>query len=157
MILYFPAMMASMFDITVGIEIRSESIYNITLFLYEIEEHFVATLLLLFVVIVPFLLLLLSMIILGKKLLHKKQSKKIILLYSHLYEWNMQEVFLISVFITIVKLRDIYNLTLNDGLMYVILFVVAFYTSLILFNLDDIWHLDEEREDELDKNSEQTI
>jgi uncharacterized paraquat-inducible protein A len=69
----------------------------------------------------------------------------------------MQEVFLISVFITIVKLRDIYNLTLNDGLMYVILFVVAFYTSLILFNLDDIWHLDEEREDELDKNSEQTI
>ena len=143
-------MMTPMFDVTVGIEIRQESIYNITMFLYSIGEYFVATLLLLFVAVVPFLLLLISLIILGKKLLNKRQSKRIILLYSHLYEWNMQEVFLISVFITIIKLRDIYNLTISDGIVYVMLFVVAFYSSLILFNLDDVWHVDEEFNEDKD-------
>jgi paraquat-inducible protein A len=137
-----------MYDVTVGIEVRHESIYEIVRFLFSIDENFVAILVTLFVIIVPFFLLLFSMIILGKKLLNKRQSKRIILAYSHLYEWNMQEVFLISVFITIVKLRDIYNLTLESGLVYIIAFVLAFYSSLILFNIDDIWHIDEENDDD---------
>jgi paraquat-inducible protein A len=141
-------MFSSMYDVTVGIEVRHESIYEIVRFLFSIDENFVAILVTLFVIIVPFFLLLFSMIILGKKLLNKKQSKKIILAYSHLYEWNMQEVFLISVFITIVKLRDIYNLTLESGLVYIVAFVLAFYSSLILFNIDDIWHIDEENDDD---------
>jgi paraquat-inducible protein A len=141
-------MFSSMYDVTVGIEVRHESIYEIVRFLFSIDENFVAILVTLFVIIVPFFLLLFSMIILGKKLLNKRQSKKIILAYSHLYEWNMQEVFLISVFITIVKLRDIYNLTLESGLVYIIAFVLAFYSSLILFNIDDIWHIDEENNDD---------
>jgi len=141
-------MFSSMYDVTVGIEVRHESIYEIVRFLFSIDENFVAILVTLFVIIVPFFLLLFSMIILGKKLLNKRQSKRIILAYSHLYEWNMQEVFLISVFITIVKLRDIYNLTLESGLVYIIAFVLAFYSSLILFNIDDIWHIDEENDDD---------
>jgi uncharacterized paraquat-inducible protein A len=145
--LYFPAMFSSMYDVTVGIEVRHESIYEIVRFLFSINENFVAILVTVFVIIVPFFLLLFSSIILGKKLLNKKQNKMMIITYSHLYEWNMQEVFLISVFITIVKLRDIYNLTLESGLVYVIAFVLTFYSSLMLLNIDDVWCIDEENYD----------
>ena len=143
--LYFLAIFNSIFDVTVGFETRHETVIEIVKFLYHINDFFIATLLLLFVIIIPLILLILSLIIISKKLLNYKQNKTIIILYSHLKEWNMQEVFLISIFITIIKLNNIYNLTINNGLTYIILFVIFFYSSLILFNIDDIWYYDEEQ------------
>lgn len=59
--------------------------------------------------------------------------------YMHLSAWAMAEVYLISIFVAIVKLSGMAELTLDFGLMSFFFFIVTFYISVTWFNPNDLW------------------
>ena len=59
--------------------------------------------------------------------------------YEHLSPWAMAEVYLIGMFVSIVKLSGMAKLDLDYGLYSFGFFIMAFFITLIWFNPDDIW------------------
>ena len=59
--------------------------------------------------------------------------------YTHLTGWAMAEVYLISIFVAIIKLGGMAELTLDFGLYSFFFFLITFYITITWFNPDDIW------------------
>lgn len=96
-------------------------------------------------VIIPLTLLgLILMMIIPKKMGYdSKYVKSFYRLYEHMSTWSMAEVYLISIFVAIVKLGGMAELTLDFGLVSFIFFILSFYVSIIWFNPDDLWNKNE--------------
>ena len=60
--------------------------------------------------------------------------------YVHLNTWAMAEVYLISIFVAIVKLSGMAELELDYGLYSFVFFLICFYITIIWFNPDDLWN-----------------
>mgnify|MGYP002713083274 CR=1 FL=1 len=60
-------------------------------------------------------------------------------LYMHLSSWAMAEVYLISIFVAIVKLSGMAELTIDFGLLSFFFFIVTFYITIMWFNPNDLW------------------
>jgi paraquat-inducible protein A len=60
--------------------------------------------------------------------------------YVHMSTWAMAEVYLISIFVAIVKLGGMAELQLDFGLFSFGFFIIAFYISIIWFNPNDLWN-----------------
>jgi len=92
------------------------------------------------VVIPLFLLVLIIMMILSIKMGVKVDAIKFFFrTYSHLTAWAMAEVYLISIFVAIIKLGGMAELTLDFGLYSFFFFLITFYISITWFNPDDLW------------------
>ena len=59
--------------------------------------------------------------------------------YEHLSHWAMAEVYLIGMFVSIVKLGGMAELTLDFGLYSFGFFIMAFFITIVWFNPDDLW------------------
>ncbi len=60
-------------------------------------------------------------------------------LYEHLMHWAMAEVYLIGMFVSIVKLSGMAELSLDFGLYSFGFFIMAFFITLVWFNPNDLW------------------
>lgn len=61
-------------------------------------------------------------------------------IYERIRGWAMAEVYLISIFVAIVKLGGMAELTLDFGLYSFLFFLLTFYISIVWFNPDDLWN-----------------
>ena len=59
--------------------------------------------------------------------------------YEHLRSWSMAEVYLISIFVAIIKLGGMAELSLDFGLYSFGFFLITFYITIVWFNTDDLW------------------
>jgi paraquat-inducible protein A len=93
-------------------------------------------------VVIPLILLFLIiiMIIPLKYGVKTDNIKYFFRIYSHLTSWAMAEVYLISIFVAIVKLSGMAELKLDFGLYSFFFFLVTFYITIIWFNPDDLWN-----------------
>jgi paraquat-inducible protein A len=60
-------------------------------------------------------------------------------LYGKLKSWSMAEVYLISVFVAVVKLQGMATLDFNAGLFAFLFFLLTFYITIVWFNPQDLW------------------
>ncbi len=63
---------------------------------------------------------------------------RLLSLYKLIAEWNMTEVYLVGIFVAIIKLRSIADITVGLGTLVFILFLTTFYVSVQWFNPDDV-------------------
>ncbi len=93
-------------------------------------------------VLIPITLLglILMMIIPIKLGFPPKRVRAYFRLYEHLRAWAMAEVYLISIFVAIVKLDGMADLTLDFGLFSFLFFLIAFYIAITWFNPEDLWN-----------------
>ncbi len=95
-------------------------------------------------VLIPLLLLgLIMMMTIGLKLGYKPRSLSYLFRsYEHLSGWAMAEVYLVSIFVAMIKLDGMAELTLDFGLFSFGFFLVTFYITIIWFNPHDLWNQD---------------
>ena len=93
-------------------------------------------------VVIPLVLLglILMMIIPLKAGASSKSIRHFFRAYEHLTGWAMAEVYLISIFVAIIKLGGMAELTLDFGLYAFFFFLVTFYITITWFNPDDLWN-----------------
>ena len=86
------------------------------------------------------LLALIIMIILPIKLNYSpKLVRSFYRMYEYLSTWSMAEVYLISIFVAIIKLNGMAELELDFGLFSFLFFLITFYITIIWFNPNDLW------------------
>ena len=73
--------------------------------------------------------------------------KNVFRYYCHLAPWSMAEVYLISIFVAIVKLSGMATLKLDFGLFSFVLFLLSYYITVTWFNIEDMWNQYDEIED----------
>jgi len=59
--------------------------------------------------------------------------------YGKLKSWSMAEVYLLSVFVAVVKLQGMATLDFNAGLFAFLFFLLTFYITIVWFNPQDLW------------------
>jgi len=93
-------------------------------------------------VLIPLVLLgLICMMVLAIKMGHTATKVRgLIRLYEHLTHWAMGEVYLISIFVAMVKLNGMAVLVINFGLFSFFFFLISFYISITWFNTQDLWN-----------------
>ena len=94
-------------------------------------------------IVIPLALLsLIMMMIIPIKLnLSPKFVRNFYRMYEHLSAWSMAEVYLISIFVAIIKLSGMAELELDFGLFSFGFFLITFYITIIWFNPDDLWKI----------------
>ena len=129
-------------DISVlGIE-RKLSFLNLLLILVNKEYFFIAFILGVSVILIPIVMLFIIFVILFYITL-KISVKKISFLfrwYEHIKEWNMIEVYLVSILVSMIKLNDISVMKIDNGLWFFMMYLLLFYLTSKFFNSHDIWH-----------------
>jgi len=63
-------------------------------------------------------------------------------LYEQLSGWSMAEVYLVSIFVAMVKLGGMAKLSVDFGLFSFLFFLITFYITIIWFNPHDLWNQD---------------
>jgi paraquat-inducible protein A len=96
-------------------------------------------------VVIPLILLglILIMIIPSKLGISSKKIRVFYRYYEHLTTWAMAEVYLISIFVAIVKLSGMAELSLDFGLYSFGFFILSFFITITWFNPDDLWNKNE--------------
>jgi paraquat-inducible protein A len=85
------------------------------------------------------MIILINFIIFAHKLgFHKTSLKKAISLYENIKEWNMTEVYLVGVLISMIKLDELTQLSTNAGLWINFIYIIMFYITVVFFNPHDI-------------------
>ena len=97
----------------------------------------------LFLVIIPFGVLLLDLLLLSALYGNKRPltlfARQLLLLIGRLAPWNMLEIFLLGVLVTIVKLASIAEITLHQGFWaFVALVVINLFVSTTL-EPEELW------------------
>lgn len=67
----------------------------------------------------------------------------LIRLYERFSGWSMAEVYLVSIFVAMIKLSGMAELTLEFGLFSFSSFLVTFYITITWFNPHDLWNQDD--------------
>jgi len=92
--------------------------------------------------IIPIIMLFSIIIIILFSLFHKNLKKIIFIfkVYFFLKEWNMAEVYLVAVLVSMIKLESISIMKIDIGLYLFFLFLFTFLLSVRFFNPHDVWH-----------------
>lgn len=92
-------------------------------------------------VVIPLILLdLIFMMLIPIKLGYSpKRIRTYFRLYLTIKNWGMAEVYLVSIFVAIIKLDGMAELSLDFGLYSFIFFLITFYISIAWFNPRDLW------------------
>jgi paraquat-inducible protein A len=92
--------------------------------------------------IVPIMMLFSIIVIIGFALFHKNLTKItfIFKFYNFLKEWNMAEVYLVAVLVSMIKLNSISLMKIDIGLYLFFLFLFIFLLTVRFFNPQDVWH-----------------
>jgi len=93
-------------------------------------------------IIAPLTMLLMVLLILiptrmGMKV---RNVAPIFIIYEYLLEWGMGEVYLVSIFVSMIKLQEMSMLVIGIGLYLFVGFLLTFFITILWFNPHDIWH-----------------
>jgi len=139
LVIFFWMITSDVLTVTL-ISTKSRSILDSIEILYYDDYKVSAAILFITVIFIPiFMISLINLIIFGKKLhipLHI--LKKAVSLYKELKDWNMAEVYMVGIVISMVKLEELTTMHINLGFWVVCIYVVMFYLILMWFNPYDI-------------------
>lgn len=132
---------------------KERSILDSLLLLYQNDFPVSSFIFFVTVIMIPIcMIFLIYFIILGAALKSKKTTlHKAVSLYNTIKEWNMTEVYLLSILIGMIKLNDITVLEIQNGLWITFIFVFMFYITVVFFNPYDI--IDTVAKKKTDENS----
>jgi len=60
--------------------------------------------------------------------------------YNFLKEWNMAEVYMVAILVSMIKLDNISIMKLDIGLYLFFIFLFLFFLTIRFFNPHDLWH-----------------
>ena len=59
--------------------------------------------------------------------------------YNTLKYWAMADVYVLAIFVSLIKLFGLGDVVIGEGLLMFVLFLVSFYSAFVWFNPHDIW------------------
>jgi len=139
LIIFFWMINSTILTVTV-FDSKSRSILDSIIILSEHDFPLSTTILFITVIIIPILMILLiNFIIFASKIgIARNSIKKAISFYDAIKEWNMTEVYLIGILISMIKLDELTQLEINAGLWINFLYIIMFYITVVFFNPHDI-------------------
>ena len=139
LILFFWMITSTLLTVTV-LDTKSRSILDSIVILFQDNYPVSSAILLITIVIIPVLMILLiNTIIFGKKLgFNHNILRSLVKIYDLIKYWNMAEVYLIGILISMVKLEELTTMEINLGFWVTLMYVIMFYLTLIWFNPHDI-------------------
>ena len=146
LIAFVPTVFLPVLTLDIAGELRSITLLDAVSSFFRGGEHIFLGMVALFTsLVIPLTILLLLLMILIP--LHLGYSPKDIRLFYRMYdtikEWGMAEVYMLSIVVSTIKLAKMGELEVGNGFFAFLLFLACFYITLIWFNPDDIWHMDQ--------------
>ena len=139
LILFYMAIYWPILDVSVGKLNNSTSLVNSLIALFD-NYPFVSLFSLLVVVIVPLLYLLLHFylsftVLIGHKAIFRRYA---LIVLSGIREWYMIDVFLVSILISIIKLKGMFEFSFDPGFYFLLglclnILIIEFYSDIRLF------------------------
>lgn len=141
-ILFFPAILLPILTLEV-LDLKQTTTLVETLLIFFKSGYVAISIFITFIgVVVPFFMLLLILSILTPLKFRKKSKyvSKFLKLYEHLLEWQMAEVYMISIVVAIIKLQKMATLHIGLGFYFFFGFLIMMFLTMSLFNPQDIWN-----------------
>ncbi len=144
-IFFIPAIFLPLLSLEI-LELKQTTTLIKTLLIFFNNGYIAISILITFIgLIIPFCMLILILSILvpfryGKK---AKFVSKPLKLYRYLLEWQMAEVYMISIVVAIIKLQKIAILHIGFGFYFFLGFLIMMFLTMALFNPYDIWNENE--------------
>lgn len=135
LLLYFPANFLPIMQLNLLGRATDDTVWTGVLSLYRSDMQGIAFVVLLCSMVVPLLKLLCQFVVLLCIATRRAKSLGMLLYrtYHHLREWGMLEVYLLGILVSIIKLRDIAELSLGIGLAcFAGLLVVQVWLELVM-------------------------
>jgi paraquat-inducible protein A len=122
------------------IDTKSRSILDSIITLYQHDYPVSSSILFITIILIPIMMIfLINFIIFGDKVgIPHKILRNAISFYNMIKDWNMAEVYLIGILISMIKLRELTTMEINLGFWINILYVFMFYLTVVWFNPHDI-------------------
>jgi len=139
LIVFFWMIISDVLTVTL-IDTKSRSILDSIIILYQQDYPVSTTIFFVTIVIIPIVILcLINLIIFGHQLkIPHRILKKVVYFYENLKNWNMAEVYLIAILISMVKLEELTTMQVNIGFWIMLVYIVMFYLTIMWFNPHDI-------------------
>jgi len=120
---------------------RSVSLWNGLVVMFERGEFVIGLIMVFTLIIIPPLMLIFIAVVTGAYLNNQPLEKVGIFLesYYHLKEWNMAEIYLLAILISLIKLRSMGEIELLPGLYFLFAFLSIFLLINNWFNPMDYW------------------
>ncbi|WP_164970047.1 paraquat-inducible protein A [Arcobacter sp. CECT 8983] len=144
-ILFIPAVTLPLMSLEI-LDLTQRTTLVETLLIFFKNGYTAISILITFIgIVVPLFMLLLILIILiplriGKKAKYVSAPLK---LYENLLEWQMGEIYMISIVVAIIKLQKMATLHIGLGFYFFFAFLVMMSFTMALFNPYDVWNDDE--------------
>jgi paraquat-inducible protein A len=121
---------------------KNLSIYDSFFLLLNKNLFLPAFILIITIFIIPIMMLFSIVIIILVTLFHGNLLKItfIFKFYNFLKEWNMAEVYLVAVLVSMIKLNYISLMKIDKGLFLFFTFLSTFFLTIRFFNPQDVWH-----------------
>lgn len=135
LLLYFPANFLPIMQLNLLGRVTDDTVWTGVLSLYRSDMQGIAFVVLLCSMVVPLLKLLCQFVVLLCIATRRAKSLGMLLYrtYHHLREWGMLEVYLLGILVSIIKLRDMAELSLGIGLAcFAGLLVVQVWLELVM-------------------------
>ncbi len=144
-ILFLPAIFLPLLSLEI-LELEQTTTLIQTLLIFFNSGYTAISILITFIgIIIPFcmLILILSILIPLKLGKNAKFVSKPLKFYEHLLEWQMAEVYMISIVVAIIKLQKMATLHIGFGFYFFLGFLIMMFLTMSLFNPYDVWNEDE--------------
>jgi len=142
LLLFIPAMFAPLMSMKLLSVESSASVYSGVIALWGNELFFVSTLVFLFCLLAPLIKLVSAFLVcLGYKYNSHQQAwyKQLLVFYHHVDSWEMLEVFLIGILVSIIKLKDMADLSYNIGLLCFTAFMLCVLSLKLTLDKQMLW------------------
>jgi len=139
LVIFFWMITSNILTVTL-LDTKSRSVLDSIVILYDHNYHIGAAILFLTIVLIPIMMIvLINFIIFGDKIgISHQILRKAIYFYNLIKDWNMAEVYLIGILISMIKLEELTTMEINLGFWVNVLYVFMFYLTVVWFNPHDI-------------------
>jgi len=146
---FIPTLFLPIMTLTIMGQSHSVTLLEAVLFFFHDGYYVIAIIASSVGVFIPLLMLFLIMMLIIPAKVGRPISrlKSLFRYYEHLAPWSMAEVYLISIFVAIVKLAGMATLKLDAGLVLFVFFLLSYYVTVTWFNAEDLWNHYDEMED----------
>ncbi|AXH12655.1 paraquat-inducible protein A [Halarcobacter bivalviorum] len=144
-ILFIPAIFLPLLSLEI-LDLKQTTTLVETLLIFFKNGYTAVSILITFIgIIVPLCMLILIMSILIPLKLGKsaKYVSKPLKFYEHLLEWQMGEIYMISIVVAIIKLQKMATLDIGMGFYFFLCFLLMMSLTMALFNPYDVWNENE--------------
>ena len=142
LILIFFSISTPLLDISIlGIH-KNLSIFDSYFLLLNKNLFFPSFILIITIFMIPIMMLFSIIVIILFTFFHQNLTKItfVFKFYNFLKEWNMAEVYLVAVLVSMIKLNSISLMKLDIGLYLFFMFLISFLLTIRFFNPHDVWY-----------------